>query len=37
MSEFASKDCGIIKKTPHNIRKLVIDREKVVEYLANEV
>ena len=37
MSEFASKDCGIIKKSPGNIRKLVIDREKVVEYLANEV
>ena len=37
MSEFASKDCGIIKKAPSNVRKLVIDREKVIEYLANEV
>ena len=37
MSEFASKDCGIIKKSPGNIRKLVINRGKVVDYLANEV
>jgi len=36
MSTMSSKDCGIIKRTPFNVRKYVIEREKVVEYLANE-
>lgn len=36
ISEMTSKDCGIEKRKPKNVSKILIDRQKVLEYLENE-
>lgn len=37
MNEMTGKNCGIEKRKPKNVSKLLIDRQKVLEYLENEL